>query len=906
MLYCTKVRSLALLLILLFLTGLVIGPAGGTGAQTNDQLSVKADGELRRAWELFRTQGKNNTASQATRARQEAALRNHIGMEERDGKTWIGVNVMLKEADEEAYAATETQLASMGFHPAARIGNVLTLRASVNELPALAIVSAIQSLHASRRQDIEAEPSRPVPVRDKAALIRARRLMNNLVNSVVRASEARSTYNVTGRGVIIGVIDAGVDFRHRDFRNADGTTRIKLYWDMSQPEGTGPGGLGRVFTESEINQTLQGTGPVTANDTIGHGSHVTGIAAGNGLGAGTGATADAFRGIAPEATLLIVKGLRPGAPGFYDEDLISSLAWLRTQAQTLNLPISVNMSIGGQDGNRDGSDPVEVAIDNFVASGPMRHFSTSAGNTGSRSNHAGGVIAQGAEVTLDVVMSFNSTGVQVIYNGADNITARVTKPNGTTLGPVTLGSSITSDPDFTLSHASGTTGNGAKLIELRCDFCGTGIWKIILKGESIRHGRYDAWSLDTGNTYFSAASADLRYEIGHPKGIRRGNVVANFISRNDWVDVNGANRTRTTEGTTGNIAVSSSGGPARDGRIKPNLAAPGAYIFSTLSAERPAPTTADTGPGGKHYINAGTSMAAPVVTGTIALMMQAAKDRGRTLQPDTITRLLHRTVTNDTATGGTIGYKYGYGKLNAFEAVKAVADNLSASEFVSVNAASYAPDTVAAPGAILAGFGAGLSTNSVSATVQPLPVTLDGVRVRITASNGQEQDAGLFFVSPGQINYLLPSGLAPGVAKVDILRNGATTARGAVSVSGAWPGLFTANSFGTGLGAANVLRVRNGQLIYQSPATPIDLGIAGDQVFLVLYGTGLRGVSASRIRAYLGGAPLNTDFIGDAPGFSGLDQINLPLPASLAGRGQLDLLLYADTWRANTIQFTIK
>jgi uncharacterized protein (TIGR03437 family) len=339
--------------------------------------------------------------------------------------------------------------------------------------------------------------------------------------------------------------------------------------------------------------------------------------------------------------------------------------------------------------------------------------------------------------------------------------------------------------------------------------------------------------------------------------------------------------------------------------LKPNIAAPGTYLMSTLSTGRPtAPSASLQPPGGGYVINFGTSMASPIVCGVIALMLQV----DRNLSPDQITRILQRTVGNDGFTGQTLSLKYGYGKVNALAAVRAVVERVAASEFISLSAASFATDAVAAPESIVAGFGAGLAPGVASANSTPLPTQLLGVSVRITDSAGAQRLAGLFFVSASQINYAVPAGVAPGVAQVDVLRDGQVVARGAISVNAVWPALFTANASGRGLGAAAVVRVlANGQQVFESAANPIDLSRPGERVFLALFGAGLRGRSdLSRVRVTLGGAPLNALYAGPAPGFVGLDQVNVELPSSLAGRGQLDLLTYVDGWAANLIHFTIK
>jgi uncharacterized protein (TIGR03437 family) len=269
-----------------------------------------------------------------------------------------------------------------------------------------------------------------------------------------------------------------------------------------------------------------------------------------------------------------------------------------------------------------------------------------------------------------------------------------------------------------------------------------------------------------------------------------------------------------------------------------------------------------------------------------------------------------RTVTNDQHTGAAVSARFGYGKLNALEAVKAVVENVAASEFVSVSGATFVPETVGAPDMILSGFGANLTSATAAAATTPLPTTLAGISVRLTDSAGVMQNVPLFYASPTQINYLLPSNLAQGIAKLEVVQpSGNVVAHGAISVNALWPGLFTTGQNGRGLVAADVVRVKpNGEQIIESIQNPIDLSIAGDRVYLQLYGTGLRGRSAlSAVKITLGGTPLTVEYAGAQPQFFGLDQINTLVPTSLAGRNRtLDLVLYVDGWAANVVQCKVK
>jgi uncharacterized protein (TIGR03437 family) len=237
----------------------------------------------------------------------------------------------------------------------------------------------------------------------------------------------------------------------------------------------------------------------------------------------------------------------------------------------------------------------------------------------------------------------------------------------------------------------------------------------------------------------------------------------------------------------------------------------------------------------------------------------------------------------------------------------------------NVSAASYLAQMFA-PESIVAAFGTSLATGNESARVLPLPTTLRGTTVRVRDSAGTERLAQLFFVSAGQVNYLMPAGTAAGLATVIITSGNGDLSVGTVMISNVAPGIFTANANGAGVAAAVILRVKaNGQQVFEvaselNPNTnrfvpvPIDLGPEGDQVFLVTFATGVRGRSApNTVTANLGGINLPVFSAGPQGDLAGLDQLNLgPVPRSLAGRGVVDLVVTVDGKAANTVQFSIR
>jgi len=243
--------------------------------------------------------------------------------------------------------------------------------------------------------------------------------------------------------------------------------------------------------------------------------------------------------------------------------------------------------------------------------------------------------------------------------------------------------------------------------------------------------------------------------------------------------------------------------------------------------------------------------------------------------------------------------------------------------FTSVSAAGFRKvAAVVAPNSIVAGFGLNLSNTTAPATTVPLPTTLGGVTLKITDSTNTDRLAGLLFVSPGQVNYVIPAGTASGPATVtSTFTSGqnATTTFGVLQVAAVAPAIFTSNQNGEGVPAAYTIHAKpDGSQVLQDAflataagfvPNPIDLDPATDCVFLVLFGTGIRGRSSlAAVTATVGGVNVPVAFAGDQGAFVGLDQVNLMLspPQTLKGRGTVDLILTVDGVAANTVQINIK
>ncbi|MGH9800321.1 MAG: BACON domain-containing protein [Blastocatellia bacterium] len=264
------------------------------------------------------------------------------------------------------------------------------------------------------------------------------------------------------------------------------------------------------------------------------------------------------------------------------------------------------------------------------------------------------------------------------------------------------------------------------------------------------------------------------------------------------------------------------------------------------------------------------------------------------------------------------------GSVDVTVAKQNAADETNAEQFMiygavaNVSSASFKGESLA-PASLVSAFGVDLAKELKIADSQPLPTELAGSSVTITDAAGKQHKASLFFVSTGQINYLMPEGMALGKATVMIESGNGHTSVGTVEITQVAPALFSANSNGQGVATALALRVKaNGQQVYEQvaqydaatgvfKARPIDLTVPGEQVYLVFYGTGFRyRNSLNSVSLEMGGVFGNVLYASVTPGFFGLDQINVLAPNSLAGRGEADVVLTVDGKKANTVKLMFK
>lgn len=463
-----------------------------------------------------------------------------------------------------------------------------------------------------------------------------------------------------GAGVIVGIIDSGIDYRHHCFRGTDGRSRILAIWDQALARTgseTSPAGFtyGVEYRQAQINTALAAANPLTVvrhQDSAAagfHGTHVTGIAAGDGSVAGQGRPAFTFVGIAPEADIVVVannRGRAAGERGLGDSaDTLDAARYIFNFAQALGRPVVINQSQGDNVGPHDGTSLLERGLDNLLG-GAGRAFVKSAGNEGARNRHASGTLTNGAVQTLQ----FNvPTGVAQVtldlwYRGADRIGVAVTRPGGTATANFNPPSSTTINLPggnrLFLDSSLNDPGNSDNRIFITISRntaaqVQSGNWSLTLRGNSISFGQWDAWIQRNSFSQFLPPFVNAARTISVPGTAREIITVGSYITRGAGV---------------GAISSFSSLGPTRDGRRAPTLSAPGQSLFSANVT-----TAAD-----QYQDMMGTSMAAPMVAGAVALMLQ----RRPAMTAEQIRNCLISSARSDGNTGATPNNAWGAGKLD--------------------------------------------------------------------------------------------------------------------------------------------------------------------------------------------------------------------------------------------------
>mgnify|MGYP004595542381 FL=1 len=409
---------------------------------------------------------------------------------------------------------------------------------------------------------------------------------------------------LTGKGILVGVVDSGVDYFHPDFRNEDGSSRILRLWDQSV-NGNPPEGYitGTEYTKKEIDKALalgetEGRRLVSSRDFSGHGTDVLGIAAGIGR-----ASDGVNRGVACESDLLVVKMKNAGENSFpRTTELMEGIDYLIRQAVKLGKPIAINISFGNNYGSHQGDSLLETYISNAANVG-RSVICVGSGNNGNDRIHTAGQIRQSQTETVEMsVGAYETTlNLQLWKAYADEIEISIETPSGERLPVLSerIGTQRYRTEETDLLIYYGKPGPFQVTQEIYFDFIPvgmyltSGIWKIHLYGRRIKEGTYNLW-LPGGNVlnpvtgFYRPIAAET---LTIPSTAAKVITVGAYDSRlNAYADFSGR-------------------GGERLFYPKPDLVAPGVAITAPV-------------PGGSYTSVTGTSFAAPFVTGSAALMME--------------------------------------------------------------------------------------------------------------------------------------------------------------------------------------------------------------------------------------------------------------------------------------------
>jgi subtilisin family serine protease len=522
---------------------------------------------------------------------------------------------------------------------------------------------------------IEAYPQRTIPMNDTM-------LINNNVLPV-HSGQSPLLQGYDGKGVIVGVIDTGLDFTHPDFIDSTGKSRVKFYWDQTQPNGPNTPveyNYGQEWDNIQIDsgKAIVGTDP--------HGTHVTGIAVGNGR------AVNKYKGVAPGADIIAVS-LDFNSPSA--TIVAEAVDYIYSRAQLLGKPCVINASIGDYLGSHDGQDLQAQFIGSLIDQKKGRVFVASAGNKGNSPIHLG------YTVTADTNFTFfkPSQGYVYIAMWADTTVFKNVKfsigcdqlsPAYSFRGRTAFTSIV---PNIGTYQKDSIYINGKRLgiIESYGDLVGgtysmeyfitpdsmSYVWKLITTGS----GKFDLWNTDnifTGTLPPATVMKDSVFYkrpdfdqtmVSSYQCLDNVITVGNYANRKTYLDYN--HNPYYGTGTPGKRFPTSSCGPTRDGRIKPDIIAPGDVMLSALvQSLRPQyiallPTSIT--PEAYHTRDGGTSSSGPGVAGIAALYLQ----KHPTATAIQVKNAILNCSRQDAFTGTTPNNAYGYGKADAFKTLTA-------------------------------------------------------------------------------------------------------------------------------------------------------------------------------------------------------------------------------------------
>jgi subtilisin family serine protease len=408
-------------------------------------------------------------------------------------------------------------------------------------------------------------------------------------NRAACIEEVWSLYNLSGQGVLVGFIDSGIDFTHPAFKDQAGNTRIDYINDLS---------LGRQWNRDEINAALKSPNPFDAipqRDTIGHGTHVAGIACAGGR------IDRRYYGAAYNANIAMVKMTAPGSVNYAQStQLMRGIKSLIDKAAQLNKPLVINLSFSTNDGAHDGSSLLEQYI-STIARLERISFVTAAGNEGAAGHHVGGALRQQQTISVSVASQETSIILQLYKNLLEQISIEIRNPAGVSTGVIRiregfLEGSIGTDRYFIYDTGPKPISiNGETIISFvsGSNVLASGDWTITINLESGPGLQYDIWM-----PIAESLAKETRFLQPNPF-----NTLGIPATVNNVISVGSYNY------NTNTISVFSGRGRQGGNPIKPDIVAPGEEIEAPI-------------PGGRYDALSGTSMASPHLAGSCALMME--------------------------------------------------------------------------------------------------------------------------------------------------------------------------------------------------------------------------------------------------------------------------------------------
>lgn len=471
-------------------------------------------------------------------------------------------------------------------------------------------------------------------------------LQRSMEKSCISPVQRERSFGLRGKGVLVAIIDSGIDYTHPDFRNQDGSSRIAYLWDQSL-EGTPPPGfsVGRLFTNEELNTALQRPDPfsvVPSRDVIGHGTAVAGVAAGNGR-----SSDGQDVGAAPECELIVVKLQRSDAIGFaLSTAIMRGVKFALDIAQALEKPIAINISNGTNDGAHDGNSLFEQYLDS-VSERWKCVICVATGNEGSSGHHFYGVAAEKQTNYAEMVVGENVRSLYITLwkNFADSIEYELIAPSGQSTGNIAATQSVTITAldrvqvSVLYGQPNHYTTNQEVYFSLNAigEAIPQGLWRLAFTGQRVVDGRFDIWlpmtDVVTRQTAFLVPN--IQNTITIPATAYK---VLSVGAYNSLL----------------NTSVDFSGRGMPYGRYgqKPDLVAPGVSVLTTKV-------------GGGYDRFTGTSIATPFVTGSAALMLEWGNVKGNDpfLYGERIKALLCRSAARSFPRAYP-NPEWGYGALN--------------------------------------------------------------------------------------------------------------------------------------------------------------------------------------------------------------------------------------------------